>query len=222
MRVLLISLAFLLVGCQGLQNDDSQALLVAEIEAYGTDASGLRSEMQQQRTEVVSTVDASATEAANYQRYNQMLASTVQAIVPPTATSLPISIDAQGPLTFEAYDLSDGVMRFVQVGVAGQITPDDRCFVTHQAFFQVMNTNVIYMTGVALNLLGGTELRVDWQLGGSVVYSDSWVAPADIEAICFALELRPSNAEFTPGNWTATLYVNGRAEDPVSFTIIAG
>ncbi len=222
MRIMFVILGIILVGCQGLQSDDNQALLAADLEQYSTEASSLRAEMQQQRTAVVATVDASATEAAKYQRYNILLASTVRAVVPPTATSLPISIDAQGPLPFEVYDLSDGVMRFVQVGVAGQITPDDRCFVSHQAFFQLMNTNVIYMTGVALNLQVGTELRVDWQFGGEVVYSNNWIAPADLDATCFALELRPSNVEFTPGNWSATLYVNGRSEDPSSFTIIGG
>ncbi len=222
MRSLLLLLSLLLVGCQGAQADESDALIRAELAAYGTEAAALRADMQVQRTEVVLTVDVAATEAANYAQYNALLAGTVQAALPPTPTPLPVNIDTQGPLPFDSYNLEDGVMRFVQVGLASQITPEDRCFVRHQAFFQAMNTNVIYMTGVALNLRAGTELRVDWQFGGEVVYSNNWVAPGAMDATCFALELRPSNAPFTPGNWQATLFVNGAAEEPSSFTIVGG
>jgi len=222
MRRLLVLLGLLLVGCQGVATDDAETVLRADLEIYGTEASALRADMQQQRTAVVLTVDIAATQASNYARYNTMLAGTVQAVVPPTVTPLPVYIDAEGPLPFDSYDLSDGVLRVTQVGLAGQITQDDRCFVNHQNFFQAMNTNVIYMTGVALNMQAGTELRVDWQFGGEVVYSNSWVAPSSVDATCFSIELRPSNAPFTVGNWTATLYVNGSAEEPSSFTIIGG
>jgi hypothetical protein len=78
------------------------------------------------------------------------------------------------------------------------------------------------MTALALNLRAGTQVRVDWQYGGEIVYSNSWIAPQSLDGQCVAIELRPSNAPFLAGNWTATMYINGEPIDPAPFTINEG
>lgn len=223
MRLVLIVL--LIVGttaCQSLTADDQDIALQAELEAYGTEAAFLRNQIQSDRTAVVSTVAIISTQAEDFTRYNSVLVATVRAGIPPTATPPPFNAEAQGPMPLAMFDLSSGEMRFVQVGTAGRITENDRCFVAHQTLFDATTTPVIYMTTLALNLRAGTIVRVDWQFGGQVVYSNSWTAPQSRDGQCIALELLPSNAPFTPGNWTATLVVNDEALDAGPFSITGG
>lgn len=220
-RWILLFLLGLLSACQSVTGEDAQFGLQRDLEAYSTEAAALREDMQVQRTAVVTTSEAAGTEAAVYRGYNQQLIATLYVLNPPTPTGPAVVANAQGPLPLSMYDLSDGMMRFVQVGTAGQITPDDRCFVSHQSFF-TPQSNVIYTVAFALNLQAGTQVRVDWQYGGDIVHTSAYVAPQFAEGQCIALELRPSNTEFLPGNWTATLYINGEALDPISFTITGG
>jgi hypothetical protein len=78
------------------------------------------------------------------------------------------------------------------------------------------------MTAVALNLRAGTSVRADWQFGGELVYSNSWVAPQSEQYRCIALAMRPSDAEFLMGNWSVTLSINGQSTEARSFTILDG
>ena len=218
--VLIILTLLLLAACQSLAVDEESSNLAVELEAYGTQAASLRDQMQIDRTAIASTIEVGGTQIAAFTDYNSLLRSTLQAGIPATATLDPATFNSQGPMSLNTFDLSSGEMRFVQVGTAGQITPNDRCFVSHQNFFDTMNTSVIYMTALALNLRAGTVVRVDWQYGGEVVYTNGWTAPQSMDGQCVAIELRPDNAAFAPGNWTATMYIDGEAIDPAPFTIV--
>lgn len=218
--VLIILTSIVIAGCQSLEVDEEHHDLAAELEAYGTQAASLRDQMQLERTAVAVTVEFGGTQIAAYTDYNVRLMATLQSGIVPTATLDPADFNAQGPLSLNTFDLSSGEMRFVEIGTAGQITPNDRCFVTHQKFFDAATTSVIYMTALALNLRAGTVVRVDWQYGGEVVYSNGWTAPQSLDGQCVAIELHPDNAPFAIGNWTATMYIDGEAIDPAPFTII--
>lgn len=220
MRYWPLVLCLLLGACQGALLNEHELELEASLEAYGTEAATLREDMQFHRTEVVSTVSAAASQAADFERYNQSLRATAAILVVSSEDERIVLNNAQGPLPIELYDLSNGEMRFVQVGTAGQIDSQG-CFLAKQQFFPVSSSE-IYMTAVALNLRAGTVVRVDWQYGGQLVFSNSWTAPQSVDGQCVAISLRPENAEFVAGNWTATLYVNGEAVDPYSFTFVAG
>jgi hypothetical protein len=221
-RILILCCLILLTACQALTIDDENLARQAELEAFGTEAAALRDQMQQDRTAVASTVEVVGTQAADFISYNGFIAATLRAGIPATATPPSLIVNEQGPMPMSMFDLSSGEMRFVQIGTAGQINPDDRCFISHQAFFNVNTTNVIFMTALGLNIRAGTNVRVDWQYGGEIVYSNAWNAPQSVDGQCVALELRPSNAPFTPGNWTATMSVNGEPFDPAPFTITNG
>jgi hypothetical protein len=210
----------LLTACQSLAADDASSNLAIELEAYGTQVVSLRDQMQVDRTAIAATIEVGGTQIAAFTDYNGLLRATLQAGIPSTATLDPANFNSQGPMSLNTFDLSSGEMRFVQVGTAGLITPNDRCFVSHQNFFDNMNTSVIYMTALALNLRAGTAVRVDWQYGGEVVYSNGWTAPQSLDGKCVAIELRPDNVPFAPGNWTATMYIDGEAIDPAPFTIV--
>jgi hypothetical protein len=219
-QVFALSLVFLLSACQSVLGEDEKLILEGTMQSYGTEAASLREDSQTHRTAVVMTVEASGTQAADFERYNQSLRGTIVVAVPATEDERQLMNNAEGPLPIEVYDLSNGEMRLVQVGTASQIDVN-RCFLAKQQFFPA-SSSVIYMTAVALNLRAGTVLRVDWQYGGTIVYSNGWTAPQSVDGQCVAIELNPNNAEFMEGNWTATLYVNGEPVDPYSFTIVSG
>jgi hypothetical protein len=215
-RNLLYILLIFLAACQS----DEAVMLDATMQAYGTEAANLRDDTQINRTEVVATVQAAGTQSADFERYNQVLRSTIAVVIPSSDEERLLMNNAGGPLPIEMYDLSNGEMRFVQVGTASDIDVNG-CFLAKRQFFPA-SIGTIYMTAVALNLRAGTIVRVDWQYGGTVVYSNGWTAPQSVDGQCVAIALTSSNAEFLEGNWTATLYVNGEAIDPYSFTIVAG
>lgn len=206
----------MLTACQS----DEVAMLDGTMQAYGTEAANLREDTQAHRTEVVMTVQAAGTQAGDFERYNQSLRGTIAVAVPASEDERVLLNNAQGPLPVEMYDLSNGEMRFVQVGTASDIDVNG-CFLAKRQFFPA-SIGTIYMTAVALNLRAGTVVRVDWQYGGTVVYSNGWTAAQSLDWQCVAIAFTSNDAEFTEGNWTATLYVNGEAVDPYSFTIVAG
>lgn len=214
----LILIALLLSACQSLSKNEQVIALETELQAYSTEAIDIRNAMQSNRTEVAATIAVASTQAAEFEHYNDILKATVFVAHPPIEPTRVVVQDTEGPLPLEMYDRSSGEMMFVEVGTAAQIDSNN-CFVRHEAFFG-MDISTIYMTAMALNLQGGTVVRVDWQYGGDIVLSNSWVAPQAADGQCVALALRASDGEFAAGNWTATMYVNGEALDPISFSII--
>jgi hypothetical protein len=219
-HIVIILSMILLAACQSLLVDEENIALERELEAYGTEAAFLRDQMQVDRTIIAVTVEVGGTQVAAYTNYNGQLVTTLQAGIVPTLTLSALDFNAPGPMSIDMFDLSSGEMRFVQVGTAGQITAADRCFVSHQNIFDAQMTNVIYMTALALNLRAGTMVRVDWQFGSEVLYSNGWTAPQSLPGQCIALELHANNVPFTPGNWTATIYIDGEPLDAAPFTII--
>jgi hypothetical protein len=210
----------LLASCQSFAGNEEDIAYEAELEAFGTEAAFLRDQMQIDRTAIAATVQVGGTQVVAFTEYNMQLAATIQSGITPTATLGSFDMTLGGAMSVDMFDLSSGEMRFVQVGTTSQINPDDGCFVSRQNFFDNDMTFVIYMTALALNLQAGTVVRVDWQYGGEVVYSNAWTAPQSLDGQCIALEIRPSNAPFLPGNWTATMVINGEPIDPAPFTII--
>lgn len=214
----LILLALLLSSCQALSSNEQNAALESGIQGYGTEAVNIRNAMQSNRTEVAATIAVASTQAAVFNGYNNILRATVFLLHSPLEATKVVVQDSQGPLPLEMYDISSGAMMFVEMGTTAQI--DSRnCFIKHESFFG-MGISTIYMTALALNLQAGTVVRVDWQYGTEVLRSTSWIAPQSAQGQCVALALRSSDIEFASGNWTATMYINGDALDPTSFSII--
>jgi len=216
MRYWLVFIIMFLTACGS--NDEEAIDYEADLQAYGTEAANIRSDMVVGSTAIVSTVSAAEAQSNAFNSYNTILRQTAVAVMPPTTEARIIANDVDGPLPPEVYDLSDGIMRVVQIGPAGQID-ESGCFIEKQQFFRT-GDSAIYMTAVALNLRAGTSIRADWQFGSDLVFSNSMVAPQSEQYRCIALALRPSDAEFSAGNWSVTLSVDGEPTEPRSFTIL--
>jgi hypothetical protein len=204
-----------LIACQPA---DEGVAIEDELIAYGTEVATLRDGLSNDQTQAAATVEFAGTEAAAFERYNSELVVTVRA-GNPNPTSVRRVVQNQGAgLSAEMFDLQGGDMRVLQIGAAAEIDAS-RCFRSHVEFFQP-GTGVIYQTARLINVQPGTNLRVEWAYNGEIVHQRTWTAPEYRESQCVALEMRSENVTLSPGDWTATLYVNGEARDPTPFTIL--
>lgn len=217
-RWIVVLCAGLLAACSSLSGANPEATLEVELTQMATQAAGIREAAQAERTRSVATIIAAETIAADYFHYNNILVGTVRAVQVPTQER--IAFTDSGAMGLDMMDTSSGEMQILQIGTAGLIRAEDRCFEVHQNFFNVGNTPRIYLTGVAFNLAAGTRLDVNWLYENQVVYQQGWTAPDFAERECFALELTPANAPFLPGAWSAVLFVNGEQRDPAPFNIL--
>jgi len=212
----LIALILALAACQSSsteQEDMRQALT-----AYPTESAALLQAMQAQRTQAAATIAASDAESQRYRDYTSIILATVRANQVPTPSER-LAIVEGGAMSLEMLNVTDGQMRFMQIGVAGYVNPSDDCFETHQQYYTQANTSVIYMTALAINLKAGTTFTVNWQYNRQRVFQSSWTAPRDEVRRCIAIPMRSSDTSLQVGSWTADLFVNGQKEASSSFEI---
>jgi hypothetical protein len=212
----MMALAFILATCQSSsteQEDMRQALT-----AYPTESAALLQAMQAQRTQAAATIAASDAESQRYRDYTSIILATVRANQVPTPSER-LAIVEGGAMSLEMLNVTDGQMRFMQIGMAGYINPSDDCFETHQQYYTQANTNIIYMTALAINLKAGTTFTVNWQYNRQRVFQSSWTAPRDEVRRCIAIPMRSSDTALQVGSWTADLFINGQAEASSSFEI---
>jgi hypothetical protein len=210
--------AVLGVGCSAI-GEDTQATLVTEITGAAIEADTILRTLSVDGTQVASTAVGLEAGIAVVQRQNGMLLATVRAGEAPTPELIAV-VPEGGTMPLEMLNTADGVMRFMQVGPAGYVDPASRCFDSHQTFFRLGTFDRVYMTALGVNIQQGTQLQVNWQHNGEVVHRNGWTAPAFAERTCIAIELTSSDVAFVPGNWSATLFVNGEPVNPSSFTVL--
>ena len=213
-----VSFIFVLSACGPLVAVDAPVTMQAEMITNATEAADLRAQGDRVSVEALATAEAAQTQAASYLAYNTFLLATVQA-----GDGVAVrrqAVTGSGVMAREMFDLSDGQMRFLQIGAASDIDPNSRCFQSHRNLFTQGQVNTIYLSGLALNLQAGTRIRVDWLMDGQNVHQTTWVAPTFSEYQCFALPLTSGDAPLNAGNWTAAVSINGEPFDPVPFSIL--
>jgi hypothetical protein len=206
-------------ACGALDAPSEVDLARAELEAYGTQAIVIQNEAQIARTQVIQTVQVAEVQSTQIALYNQYLVATARANQNPTPSQR-IAVVEGGAMSLEMLNVSDGQMRLMQVGVAGYIRPDDGCFETHQQYYTLGNTSVVYMTGLAINLPAGTSFAVDWLYEGQVVFRSSWTSTNFEVRRCIAIPMRSSDVAFRGGNWIARLFVNGSSFSASNFQMV--
>lgn len=220
-RVLLLA-PLLLGACQSF-SADAPSTLEADISSYGTEVAVMRQNSQDQQTQVAATVQFAETQAAGVIQYNSILLATVRAGGDATPVPQTFANTNEGPLALSIYDTSDGIMRFEQTGTSGFVRPQDRCFESHQNFFTTSSTDAIYFVAVGLNMSAGTNIDVTWYYEGAIQHRSSYTAPNFVEAQCVAVPLTRGDANLLPGNWSASVTVNGQIlRESIPFTVLEG
>jgi hypothetical protein len=230
-------LILVLAACQSLAGEDVPATLAVEMTAYATQVAVLREEAQMQRTAVLATISFAETQAAAYLNYNNILVATVRAgqIATPeqrivaaiNQSSMPDAMmmaEGQGTGEIAPENLGAAVrvgeMQFTAPILTAAVRPEDRCANGIETTFSASTTPVVYLVTVAANLTAGTRIEVDWRYENQRVFLGFWEPSEPASQLCIAMELGAERVNFRPGNWTATLLVDGVSSGAVAFTMV--
>ena len=239
---LMASLALSLVvsACGGLNADNPAATMQAERVGFVTEATSIAQAGEAQSTQVSGTVVAAQTYTALMEGRNEQLLATLQIAVPPTqalvANSQPgtpgmnptpapvgslIETTAESGSTDGAGSGAPlGDAQFTQVDTASSIRDSDGCAAELTRAFPA-DASIIYITTRALNVKGGTQMRVEWFYNGEVTYTEEYTVPSDDDDFCMWFSLVPNDTALSSGNWSVKLYANGQSVDPpqMDFTV---
>lgn len=208
-----------LTACGVAPQTDEAVTPLRPYESIATEAASIQLTASADVVAMNATIEAATRLESQHSAYNAVLLATVRANEVPTPSQR-LAMTEGGAMAAEMLNLADGQMRIQQIGTAGFVRPEDNCFETHQQFFNRASTNIIYMTGLVTNLKAGTTFRVDWIHNNRVVHTSTWSAPNDEIRRCLALALRASEVVFTPGPWSARLFMDNVPVGNSAFEIL--
>ncbi|MBI1259608.1 MAG: hypothetical protein GC204_19240 [Chloroflexi bacterium] len=105
-----------------------------------------------------------------------------------------------------------------QIALSEKVGSDD-CPLNPTTSFSTSATD-IYITAVANNVGQGDTLTADFSVNGQTIKSYSWSPDFAIHGACIWFHMPPSDVEYTPGNWSVALTLNGAAVgSPIPFSI---
>lgn len=197
-------------ACSSLAGDDIPATMRVQLASNATEVSVERTQITDSIGQAGATAEAAMTTAAEFNAYNLALYATLSAASTNGIPERRILQNDGGAMPLEMFDLSNGEMRFEQVGLTAHIRETDRCFdEQNNSTYWVGYFDSIYLVAVALNMEAGTEFRVNWLYEGQFVHESVFVAPVFAQYQCLALEISNRNVPLQPGNWAASILLNG-------------
>lgn len=128
-------------------------------------------------------------------------------LVPVTPSPIPIqaTVDPNGP-SLTSITLTD------QVGA-------DDCPVASMTSFS-SGAAEIYVTAMANNVVANSTLTADFTREGQEMQTYTWTPDFDIRGACIWFHMPASDVQFTPGNWSVALAINGAAAGGLNFTVV--
>lgn len=104
------------------------------------------------------------------------------------------------------------------ITVTDQVGSDD-CPIGSQSSFS-STTAEIYVTAVGNGIASTATLDSIWRMNGTDIQTYTWSPGFAVNGACIWFRLPSSEVEFTPGNWSVELLVDGvSAGSPTPFTI---
>jgi hypothetical protein len=231
----LCGLLICLGACNAIGSVDTRATMQAEQTAYVEEGTRIAGTLEARGTEVVTTAVAAQTYVANVDGINRQLAVTLRAVNPPTQQVVDtsglvtpgmvvnpgeLSVPAPISATQSAGASGDNTNVFSEIGTAARVRQADDCADGLQSQFSSGDTQ-IYVTSRVLNARSGTVVIAEWYYNGQLVTpSEPFTIPRDDDDFCLWFYIEPTDAPFSPGDWSAQFVVNGVAIQPVAtFTI---
>lgn len=228
-------MALLTAGCSALSAPDPAATLQANRAALEAEGTSIVLAGQAQATEIRATISAAETAVARGEEINNQLLLTMRAVFPPTqqiiqaeggatpgavATPAPPGMELQiTPLGTPIGGSAVSSTLYTEVGTASSVRDADGCSTGRVTSFAA-DTQRIYITTRALNIRGGTMMRVEWYFEGQLSYEESFTVAENDDDFCLWFYIEPTNVTFSAGNWSVQLFADNRAvSDPIQFTI---
>ena len=224
-----------LAACQAGGEESNSATLQANMTAYATEAAGIQQSIILDETQVVAAVIATQTHSANVSNMNNVLLATVRAGEAATPQRIAAVVDESSVADTMMEDEGGGDTNppansgttvtgsttISQVATGASIRESDGCIASPQATFNI-RAERIYVTGTALNLQQGTDIRVEWRVDGQTVTQNSWTSDRNAQTLCVWFFMEQTDAAFVPGNWSATFYVDDTLSATAAFTLVDG
>lgn len=244
-RLQLFIILSMLSACAG-EQVDVQGTLAARDSFMATENGVINSTAVVEQAELVATYDAQSTALANVRDINQLLSATIEASnspVPPLEVGrvpppnpnresaigardvggiqggevMPLTNDEGEPMSaVNTTDISGST--FTSTGIT-DVVDGDGCPENVRNTFSAEVERLFYTFRVT-DLPQGTTFRLEWALNGDIRTTSDWQTPQFFNGVCLWLVLNQGETVFTPGEWTATLYVGDTAViNAVNFTL---
>ncbi len=220
-------LAPVMAGCQALASENVGAPVDVNATVYVLEATVLQGAAVQDQAQAAATLSAGGTRVAELSQVNAALGATLRAAFTPTAEIRAVVVSAEDMGSSLDQDMMDDMpdnegdlspMRIVNLATANAVNASNGCSTGEVRRFDSGNER-IYVTARVEGLRPDTYFEVDWKSGERVLYRVSWRASYAAAAECIWFYATPVDFPFLPGNYRATLFVNGQAHSSTDFSI---
>lgn len=220
-------LATLAAGCQALASENAQAPVDANATVYVLELTVLQRAAVLDQAQAVATLSAGGTRVAELSQVNAALGATLRAAFTPTTEIRAVVVSAEDMGSSLEQDMMDdmpaneddlSIMRVANLATANAVNAADGCSTGEERRFD-SGKERIYVTARVERLRPDTYFEVDWKTGERVLYRVSWRASYAAAAECIWFYATPVDFPFLPGNYSATLFVNGQAHSSTDFSI---
>lgn len=220
-------LATIVAGCQGLAREDQLTPVDANATVYVLELTVLQRAAELDQAQAVATISAGGTRVAELSRVNEALGATLRAAFTPTAAIRAVIVSAADMGSSLDQDMMDDMpvaesdgsgMRIINLATAKAVSASSGCSTGEVRRFATGDER-IYVTARVEGLRPDTNFEVDWKSGDRVIYRVSWRATYAAAAECIWFFATPVDFPFLPGDYSATLFVNGQAHSSIDFSI---
>ena len=220
----------LLAGCQALSGDDAVAVIDSDLTLYAAEDDSIRAAATDEQVMVAETIVAAGTRIARLSAVNAALGATLRAHHTGTPEVRAVVVSAEdmgGSLEDDmragetAQRPLDSAMRVTDLSTARSTDPASGCSSGLVSQFSP-SADRIFVTARVMDLQSGTLFEVDWLFNGRSVYRVEWRADFSRLSVCIWFYATPVAFPFNPGNYAATLYVDGEALGTTEFSIESG
>ena len=227
-RVCGVAALLLLAGCQALSGSDSVATIGADLTMYAAEGDAILAGATAEQIMARETIAAAGTKVAQLSAVNAALGATVRASFTgtPALRAVVVSADDMGG------SLGDDMMEDGEASAYAQDETNLRNISTAAGTLRESGCSSgivtqfrptaerIYVTAEVIALHAGTTFSVDWMYEDALLADVSWQADYSTSFECIWFYATPQDFEFTPGNYSARVYVNGLEVGNTGFTIL--
>lgn len=220
--------SILLVGCSSLVASDSVATIGADLTMYASESEMIRAAATVESNMAIETVMAASTRVAELSVLNAALGATLRANYTgtPAVEAVIVSADDMGSsLDDDMMDYTTegepqaALMEVSHLSTATGIDSNSGCSSGTVRQFDP-SVPEIYVTARVTALRSGTRFQVIWFRGQALIYEVGWESTYSKPFECIWFFATPEDFPFTPGEYSATMTVDGLELGSTSFDIL--
>ncbi len=232
--VAVMAMALLVGACTN--SDGAEQTLVVENELMNTYIANVRETATVEADHMFATMEYAETQVGFVENQSQSLQATLvergfsqeeiarvnpvaRALMPTVApTPSPAATSADSAVLTPTPTQQSNTPSLTSIVMAGSVGDND-CAVDIRTQFS-NNDERIYVVATASNIEPGTQIMSRWMREVEEVAAFDFTPDFQIERACIWFFIDQTDAEFTPGNWSVTLEINGvPVTAPMMFTL---